>query len=208
MKNAAAAVVALMIGALAGMAIGTREPPADMSVSAGPADAAAAADEGPQYVNGNDLVRPQDYRQWVFLSSGLGMDYDAGEAAAASPRFGNVFVNPASYRAFMETGRWPDRTVFVLEFRASTSEGSINRTGRFQDDLVALEAEVKDSRFPDGWAFFNFGRGNAASAGPLPESAGCVECHTRHTAVERTFVQFYPTLMEVARAKGTVKPGF
>ena len=29
-----------------------------------------------------------------------------------------------------------------------------------------------------------------------------------HTAVERTFVQFYPTLLEVARQKGTVKPGF
>jgi acyl carrier protein phosphodiesterase len=38
--------------------------------------------------------------------------------------------------------------------------------------------------------------------------AACVECHTNNTAVERTFVQFYPTLLEVARAKGTVKPGF
>jgi hypothetical protein len=26
--------------------------------------------------------------------------------------------------------------------------------------------------------------------------------------VERTFVQFYPTLLEVARQKGTLKPGF
>ena len=38
--------------------------------------------------------------------------------------------------------------------------------------------------------------------------AGCVECHTKHTAVERTFVQFYPTLLEVARRMGTLKPGF
>ena len=30
---------------------------------------------------------------------------------------------------------------------------------------------------------------------------------TKHTAVERTFVQFYPTLLEVARRMGTVKPG-
>jgi len=36
----------------------------------------------------------------------------------------------------------------------------------------------------------------------------CVECHTKHTAVERTFVQFYPTLLEVARRMGTLKPGF
>jgi hypothetical protein len=50
----------------------------------------------------------------------------------------------------------------------------------------------------------------ADSAPPLAgkDVASCVECHTKSTAVERTFVQFYPTLLEVARAKGTLKPGF
>jgi hypothetical protein len=169
-----------------------------------------AQGDGPQYVNKVNLVRPPDYREWVFLSSGIGMDYDPGPSAGQ--RFGNVFVNPSSYRAFMKTGKWPDRTIFVLEFRASTSEGSINKAGRFQTQLVGLEAEVKDSRFPDGWAFFNFTpKGTpvpSASAEPLPVDAGCVECHTKNTAVERTFVQFYPTLMDVARKMGTVKPGF
>ncbi len=47
-------------------------------------------------------------------------------------------------------------------------------------------------------------------ASPLEgqQLARCVECHTEHTAVERTFVQFYPTLYEVARRMGTLKPGF
>lgn len=164
--------------------------------------------DGPRYVNKLNLVRPADYREWVFLSSGIGMDYDPG--ASGGQRFGNVFVNPSSYRAFMKTGKWPDRTIFVLEFRASTSEGSINKAGRFQTQLVGLEAEVKDSRFPDGWAFFNFSQKGAITntAQPLPVDAGCVECHTKNTAVERTFVQFYPTLMDVARKMGTVKPGF
>ncbi len=75
-----------------------------------------------------------------------------------------------------------------------------------------LEAEVKDSRFEDGWAFFDLGPANALreTAAPLSGErvARCIECHTKHTAVERTFVQFYPTLLEVARAKGTLKPGF
>jgi hypothetical protein len=171
--------------------------------------AGQAPADGPQY-QGMNLVRPADYREWVFLSSGLGMEYEAEAKTSPNPRFGNVFVNPASYRSFMQTGRWPDRTIFVLEFRASRSEGSINKAGRFQGDLAVLEAEVKDARYPDGWAFFNFSRNGKVLdvAEPLPESAGCVECHTKNTAVERTFVQFYPTLMDVARRMGTLKPGF
>jgi hypothetical protein len=112
----------------------------------------------------------------------------------------------------METGRWPNGTVFVLEIRRSATEAAPNNGGRFQAELSVLEAEVKDARFPDGWAFFNFGRGTALTdvAAPLAGEAvaRCVECHTKHTAVERTFVQFYPTLLEVARQKGTLKPGF
>jgi hypothetical protein len=98
--------------------------------------------------------------------------------------------------------------LFVLEFRNSDSEGSINKSGRFQTGLAAVEAEVKDSQFANGWAFFTFTA--AASAEPMSagDSAPCIECHTKNTAVERTFVQFYPTLLEVARRMGTVKSGF
>ena len=97
---------------------------------------------------------------------------------------------------------------YVLEFRNSDSEASINTAGRFQTGLAGFEAEVKDSRFPDGWAYFTFTA--AASAEPMSaaDSAPCVECHTKNTAVERTFAQFYPTLLEVARRMGTVKAGF
>jgi len=111
----------------------------------------------------------------------------------------------------METGAWPDQSIFILELRRSGTDASINRAGRFQTELFALEAEVKDSRFPDGWAFFEFGRADALSdaAAPLTgaRAAPCVECHSEHTAVERTFVQFYPTLLDVARDKGTLNPG-
>ena len=77
---------------------------------------------------------------------------------------------------------------------------------------MGIEAEVKDARFRDEWAFYNFGGGSelADVAPPLTGEAAapCVECHTQNTAVERTFVQFYPTLLEVARREGTVKPGY
>jgi hypothetical protein len=174
------------------LAVAAQQPPAD----------------GPTYVNGNTLVRPANYREWIFVGSGLGMTYDPAARDNPSPIFTNVFVNPAAYRGFMDTGKWPDKSVFVLEFRRSKTEAPPNASGRFQSDLVSLEAEVKDARFPDGWAFYNFR--DAASAPPLAgqDVASCVECHTKQTAVERTFVQFYPTLLDVARKKGTVKPGF
>ncbi|MBM3777780.1 MAG: cytochrome P460 [Acidimicrobiia bacterium] len=170
----------------------------------------APAGDGPHYVDGTTLVRPADYREWPFLGSGLGMTYEPAEGlqATAPQLFTNVFVNPSSYRAFMDTGRWQDGTIFILEFRNSSGEASINRAGRFQTNLVGLEAEVKDSRFPDGWAYFNFGDRDSAPPLTGTVAAGCVKCHTEHTAVERTFVQFYPTLLDVARAKGTLNPGF
>ena len=170
------------------------------------------ADDGPQLKDGNVLVRPADYREWMFLSSGIGMTYAAGALANAPQTFGNVYVNPSSYRRFMQTGQWPDRTIFVLEQRASATEGSIVKGGRFQTTLAGIEAEIKDVRVPGGWAFFIFGGPPQMrdAVAPLAGNAveGCVECHTTNTAVERTFVQFYPTLLEIARAKGTLKPGF
>jgi hypothetical protein len=136
------------------------------------------------------------------------MTYEPSSANSRPPTFGNVFVNPSSYRSFMQTGKWPDKTIFVLEFRNSDSEASINKSGRFQTGLAAVEAEVKDARYPDGWAFFTFTAAPSAEPMSASDSARCVECHTKNTAVERTFVQFYPTLLEVARRLKTVKPGF
>src|SRR5258706_7580352 len=97
--------------------------------------AAPAGDDGPRYSNGTNLIRPANYREWVFLSSSLGLTYQAPGTAATSPAppvFQNVFVNPSSYHSFMQTGKWPDKTIFVLEFRQSATEASVNKDGRFQ----------------------------------------------------------------------------
>ncbi len=181
-----------------------------------PAGVSAVDEDGPQYAAGTtNLMRPANYREWMFLSSSLGLTYQAevGARAAgpAAPQFQNVFVNRSSYRGFMQTGKWPDKTIFVLEFRQSAAAASVNKDGRFQSGVAGIEAEVKDARFPDGWGFYGFDQ--TAPPGGVPPIAGdrvarCIECHTQHTAVERTFVQFYPTLFEVAKRLGTVKPNY
>ena len=166
------------------------------------------ASDGPTLQADGQLAFPSDYREWVFLSAGLGMNYGPNAPAEGQPQsFTNVYVNPSSYRAFMKTGAWPDRTMFVLEIRGSATEGSINRSGFYQTAVRAIEANVKDARLPGGWGFFNFGNKTAAVAA-LPQSATCYTCHAENTAVEHTFVQFYPSLMDVAKRMGTVKADF
>lgn len=161
-----------------------------------------AADDGPKFTAEGRLLRPEDYREWVWLSSGLGMSYGPSTPsnAAADPPFDNVFVNRSAYREFLRSGTWPDQTIFVLEIRRSQGKGSINQGGHFQGELIAIEAEVKNKK----WMFYSFERA-APSAKPIPTTASCYSCHAEHGAVDNTFVQFYPTLIEIARQKGTFR---
>jgi hypothetical protein len=155
----------------------------------------------PQY-SGNKLIRPEDYREWVYLSSGLGMNYNP--TVGAPERFTNVFVPQWAYRQFTSTGKWPDKTMFALEDRAAESKGSINKTGHFQTNLLGFAVEVKDeTRFPEKWAYFGFSE-NAKTTEAKPKQQ-CWQCHNDHGAVEHTFVQFYPTLKPIAQKFGTYR---
>jgi hypothetical protein len=178
-----------------------------LTIAAGVLGAQQIAYE-PQYTAAGELLLPKDYREWVFLSAGLGMTY--GPAASPdpqNPRFDNVFVNPSSYRAFLETGKWPDKTVFILEVRNSVGKGSINNGGHYQGEIAAVEAAAKDERrFPQKWAYFGFGHGDKAK--PAPATSTCNGCHSKNAAVENTFVQFYPTLLEVATRMKTLNPAY
>jgi cytochrome P460 len=164
------------------------------------------ADE-PRYTGDGRLLRPSNYREWIYLSSGLGMTYGLAEPGAnAVQRFDNVFVTPEAYRAFLQTGAWPDKTMFALEVRDSATKGSINKGGHYQEGVAALEIHLKDqARFPTRWAFFGFGASDQTGK-PFPATSACQTCHAKSGAVDETFVQFYPTLIPVAKAKGVWKP--
>src|SRR5258708_3160745 len=101
---------------------------------------AQTVSDGPQFQAGNQLVFPKNYREWVFLSSGLGMTYGpAAEASHGTPTFDNVFVNPAAYRYFQANGHWPDKTMFILEVRSATRKGSINNGGHNPTGVPAVQ---------------------------------------------------------------------
>ena len=162
------------------------------------------------YLADGRAVIPPSYRNWPFLSSGLDMAYRQEGAMTMSEHvFTNVFVDPDSLRAFQATGTWPDGAVLVKEDREGVTKGSINEAGKFQTTrLFGVEMHIKDSvRFPGGWGFY-FSGGVADPAQLLPTQAGCYSCHQAHAAVDTTFVQFYPTLIDIAREKGTLSASF
>jgi len=176
-----------------------------------------AGAEGPTYTADGELERPADYREWVYLTSGLDMFYGERRDTGARPSvFDNVFVTRTAYQEFLRSGTWPNDTMFVLELRRAERGVSIDSGGQTQGTVMALEAAVKNSeRFgtlagANGWAYFTFDGPNGLldSAPALPATAPCYACHAANTAVDNTFVQFYPTLFDVAKRLGTVRPDY
>lgn len=163
-----------------------------------------APGSGPEYADNKNLKLPENYREWVYLTSGFDMSYNPGAGMADHHMFDNVFVNPEAYKTFLQTGTWPDKTVLVLEVRGAEGKGSINQKGNYQSTgVMGLEVHVKDeARFQGKWAFFGFDGSKTGKM--IPYSADCYSCHLSHGAVDTTFVQFYPTLLPIAKSKGTL----
>jgi hypothetical protein len=162
----------------------------------------------PEYTADAQLKFPEHYRQWVYLTTGFDMSYNPAMQMADHHMFDNVFVNPEAYKTFVETGTWPDKTMLVLEGRGAEGKGSINQKGNYQStETMGVEVHVKDeARFPGKWAFFAFD--DAKPATMIPTTASCYSCHADHAAVDTTFVQFYPTLLPIAKVKGTFSAAY
>ncbi len=167
----------------------------------------APSSSGPEYTSDGQMKLPEHYRDWVYLTTGFDMSYNPA-MRMGHHMFDNVFVNPEAYKAFVETGTWPDKTTLVLEGRGAEDKGSINQQGNYQGtNVMAVEVHVKDEgRFPGKWAFFGFD--DAKTAKMFPTSMDCYSCHAEHAAVDTTFVQFYPTLLPIAQRKGTLSAAY
>ncbi len=166
--------------------------------------AAMAAVEAPTYTADGSLVAPTHYREWVYLTSGIDMSYTATQDTDHH-MFDNTFVNPTSYREFLRTGTWPDKTTIVLEIRGAESPVSINKRGHTQStEIMGQEIHVKDN---GKWLFYDLPT-NATAAKVFEPTASCYTCHEAHAAVDTTFVQFYPTLLPIAKQKKTLSANY
>jgi len=180
-----------------------------MLLGGGAKVAAPVEEPALSYTATGEMKYPEHYREWVYVTSGLGMSYQPkASAGSMGPMFDNVFVNPAAYKAFVATGTWPDKTALVLELRASETKVSIDQHGSSQGAVMGVEVHVKDATLPGGWGFFEFDPDKPAPAKIVERPASCYTCHEAHGAVDTSFVQFYPTLREIAKEKKTFSPAY
>src|SRR4051794_11080199 len=168
---------------------------------------AAEARPAAQYEGKDTLLRPEGYREWVFVGSTLGLRYDEGKKQPERLEYKNVYIDPAAYRAYRQTGAFPQGTVLVLETAAGEEKKEPGLRGSFQKEFSGLSAAVKDKdHFPDGWAYFSFSDGpgkTKAKARPATKAA-CYDCHRQKGAEDNVFTQFYPVL-RAARARDTIQ---
>jgi hypothetical protein len=163
------------------------------------------AKDAPVYTSDHNLLAPANYREWIYLTSGLDMSYTAASGPPDHSMFDNVFVNPTAYRAFVQTGTWPDQTMLILEVRGAENPVSINKRGRTQStEMMGIEVHLKDH---GAWSFYDLSDGDKV-AKLIPRPATCYTCHEAHAAVDTTFVQFYPTLLPIATQQKTLSPSY
>ena len=168
------------------------------------AQSADSRSDKPVFEGKSTLLKPEGYREWIFVGSSLGLAYSPtpGQGQGRNAElYHNVYINPSSYREYARTGKFPDGTMMVLELARSDVKSEPGLQGSYQKDFVALEASVKDSsRFEGGWAYFNFTEGGGklkAKADPFPQNA-CWSCHHVNASTDHVFIQFYPVLRAVA----------
>lgn len=159
--------------------------------------AAAVSAEEPRFTADDQMLRPEGYREWVFVGSSLGLSYSEG-AAPKKKNFHHVYIQPAAFAEFQKTGEFPEGTVLMMEVYAAGQKESINRAGNFAKDFLRVEAAVKDSsRFDGAWAYVDFG--GPATGGLKDRNSAfakdkCWACHNEHAETDNVFTQFYPML--------------
>jgi Cytochrome P460 len=155
-----------------------------------------------QFEGKDALLRPDGYREWVFVGSSLGLRYDEGKKQPDQLEYKNVYIDPTAYRAYKEMGEFPEGTVLVLETAIGEEKKEPGLRGSFQKEFTGLSAAVKDKdRFPDGWAYFSFsdGPGQLKNQAQPAKKAACYDCHRQKGAADNVFTQYYPVLNAARR---------
>ena len=186
-RSSAAATILLAAGALATASMMTRSPEPG-------ADNATVA----RFTAEGELVRPEGYREWVYVGTPLTPN-DMNNGAAPFPEFHNVYINPEAWQHFTATGDFPEGTTLVKELVSVGSKQAVSGAGYFMGEFIGLETAIKSKELfpeePGYWAYYSFGHEYplADTAKPFPTQA-CNTCHENTAADDFVFTQYYPVL--------------
>ena len=61
-----------------------------------------------------NLLRPEGYREWIYVGTPLTPN-ELNPPAAAFPEFHNVYIDPDSYAHYKKTGKFRQGTILVKE---------------------------------------------------------------------------------------------
>lgn len=162
----------------------------------------------PVYNEAGELIQPKDFREWVFIGAPL-TPHGLNNGRANFPEFHNVYTQPAAFKAYRATGKWPEGTMMVKELQlvdgpAEFEDGSRyepSGRGYFPGAVNGLDVSVKDSRrFAESqnWGYFNFNH----SAPPYLASAGvrpigeCAGCHIANADEDMVYVKLYKPILD------------
>lgn len=158
------------------------------------------------YNEKGELLRPKDYRSWVFAGSAT--TPKILDSTVLFPDFQNIYIDPISFNFWKENGYFREGTVMVKELLWATNKRILPiGQGFVQGDAYDIAVTIKDTvRFPDvpgGWEYFHFGEDEA---GDYPETSsvvglklGCIACHSASEAGYGPFPELYAPLRD---AKG------
>lgn len=182
-----------------------------LTLLSGSFDEVSAAKEGKKYYKFNDkgeLVRPEGYREWIFVGTPVTPN-SLNNGKAAFPEFHNVYIDPESFAHYSKTGEFREGTILIKELVSVGATQASSGNGFFEGEFIGLEATIKDSKqFPDepgNWAYFSFtGKDytlpykDLATAFP---AAACNSCHQATAADDWVFTQYYPVLRAARPSK-------
>ncbi len=162
--------------------------------------AAAHAGEAFRINDKNELVRPEGYREWVFVGTPVTPN-DMNNGKAAFPEFHNVYIDPASWKYWKKSGSFPEGTILIKELVAVGGKSAPSGAGYFMGDFIGLEATIKSKKHfpnePGNWAYFSFTSPDhktlAETASAFP-AAACNACHEASADTDWVFTQYYPVL--------------
>lgn len=164
-----------------------------------PADSIPAG-QLPRFTPDGQLLRPEGWEGWVLAGTSMGLTYNEPTSTPAPGEppgiFLNVYVQPWAYERFMESGEFPEGTMFILAMAEPIRKADPARGGFYMGEISMMEVHLKrEGIHESGWGFYGFG-GDDPSAEILPAEANCYSCHRDEGAHDNAFVQFYPKMRE------------